>query len=162
MKLLTRYIQNLKRLLRIALNSKKMVAVICLISLFGTLLLVKFIKGYNTQDDYNDEDPVLEEAMKGKKAVSLLFNMSDLPVELLYPGVKVDVVDKTSSEVSEVVENVTVVGVSFLPETQQVKVLIAVNDDQSFKVLGSGGKTLGLVILGSSNLANDEIEIVEF
>ena len=153
---------NLKRLLKTALNSKKMVAVISLISLCGTLLAVKFIKNYSSKPVTDNEAVLLEQAMKGKKAVSMLFNMSDFPAELVYPGVKIDVVDKTNPDIESIVTGVTVVGISFLPEREQAKVFVAVNDNQSMKIMGAEGKKLGLVIVGATDNIDDDIEIEEF
>lgn len=132
-------------------------------SLCGTLVAVKFIKSFRTNEEDNGA-VLLEEALKGKKAVSMLFNISELPVELLYPGAKVDVIDRTGTDVESLVDDITVVGVSYLPEREQAKVFVAVSQDQSMKILGAEGKKLGIVVVGSADYPSDDddIEIIEF
>ena len=132
-------------------------------SLCGTLVAVKFIKSFRTNEEDNGA-VLLEEALKGKKAVSMLFNISELPVELLYPGAKVDVIDRTGADVESLVDDITVVGVSYLPEREQAKVFVAVSQDQSMKILGAEGKKLGIVVVGSADYPSDDddIEIIEF
>lgn len=157
------YTASLKRRLRTILNSKKMVAVIAVSAMLFTILAVRAIKSFPSKENDDSGAALLEEAMKGKNAVSILFDISELPVEMLYPGVLVDVIDRSNApSVESLVEGVTVVGLSYLPQREQAKVFIAVSEEQSLKVLGSVDKKLGLVIVGHGQDQEDDIEIIEF
>ncbi len=155
------YMKNSKRLLRIILNSKKMVAVICVFSMFATLLLVRLIRSVPTDTD--DEGAVLlHDAIKDKKAVSVLFDIAKLPLEIIYPGVKIDLLNRDpSGEIDKLVSGVTVVGLSFLPDKDLAKLFIAVDEQESIKILEAGNKDLDIVVLGE-NPNTQDIEIIEY
>jgi len=128
-----------------------------------TLLLVRAIKAYPSPSDDSNSAVLLEEAMRGKKAVSMIFDISELPVEMLYPGIIVDIVDRSNAPaVENLVKGVTVVGLSYLAEREQAKVFVAVNEDEGLRILGAGDKKLGLVIVGQGQSNEDDIEIIEF
>ena len=153
---------NLKKRLRVVLTSKRLVILISVGSLAGTLLFVRVLKSYANQP-VDEESVLLREALKGKKAVSVLFNLSSLPMEFIYPGVKVDLVEKNEKEVEYVVKDVYVVGVSIMEEGTKAKITLAVNNDESERIIKKEGQTLGLVVRGYGNKKElDDIEIVEF
>jgi len=128
-----------------------------------TLLLVRAIKAYPSPSDDSNSAVLLEEAMRGKKAVSMIFDISELPVEMLYPGIIVDIVDRSNAPaVENLVKGVRVVGLSYLAEREQAKVFVAVNEDEGLRILGAGDKKLGLVIVGQGQSNEDDIEIIEF
>ncbi len=157
------YTAGLKRRLRTVLGSKKIVAVMAVGAMCVTLLLVRAIKAYPSPSDDSNSAVLLEEAMRGKKAVSMIFDISELPVEMLYPGIIVDIVDRSNAPaVENLVKGVTVVGLSYLAEREQAKVFVAVNEDEGLRILGAGDKKLGLVIVGQGQSNEDDIEIIEF
>ena len=163
MKPLMSYTAGLKRRLRTVLGSKKIVAVMAVGAMCVTLLLVRAIKAYPSPSDDSNSAVLLEEAMRGKKAVSMIFDISELPVEMLYPGIIVDIVDRSNAPaVENLVKGVTVVGLSYLAEREQAKVFVAVNEDEGLRILGAGDKKLGLVIVGQGQSNEDDIEIIEF
>lgn len=130
-------------------------------SLLGTLLFVKVLKNY-ANEPHDDNGAFLAEALKGKKAVSVLIKSESLPMEFLYPGVKVDLVDKKTQDITYVVKDVYVVGVSIVQEGAMTKVTLAVNNDEGERVIKTKSDDLGLIIRGyGSNKDNDDVEIVE-
>ena len=156
------FMANLKKRLRVVLTSKRLVILISVGSLAGTLLFVRVLKSYANQP-VDEESVLLREALEGKKAVSVLFNLSSLPMEFIYPGVKVDLVEKNEKEVEYVVKDVYVVGVSIMEEGTKAKITLAVNNDESERIIKKEGQTLGLVVRGYGNKKElDDIEIVEF
>jgi len=139
-----------------------LVILISVASLIGTLLFVKVLKSYANQPA-DEEGALLREVLKGKKAVSVLFNLSSLPMEFIYPGVKVDLVEKDEREVEYVVKDVYVVGVSIVEEGTKAKITLAVNNEESERIIKKESQTLGLVVRGYDNKKElDDIEIVEF
>jgi hypothetical protein len=153
---------SLKKRLRVVLASKSMVAVISIASLLATLLFVRIIKNYSSQET-DEEGALLYEALKGKKAVSVLLSLSSLPMEFIYPGVKVDLVEKNEKEVNYIVKDVYVVGVAIVEEGTKAKITLSVNDEESERVMRKEGLDLGLVVRGYGNNKDfDDIEIVEF
>ena len=156
------FMANLKKRLRVVLTSKRLVILISIGSLLATLLFIKVLKGYSNQH-VDEEGALLYEVLKGKKAVSVLFNLSSLPMEFIYPGVKVDLVERNEKEVEYIVKDVYVVGVSIVEEGTKGKITLAVNNDESERVIRREGQTLGLVVRGyGNNKDSDDIEIVEF
>ncbi|MEI6079610.1 MAG: hypothetical protein WCQ53_03110 [bacterium] len=157
------FIENLKKRLRVILTSKRLVLIISIGSLLATLLFVRVLKNYSRQTTGDEEGALLYEALKGKKAVSVLFELSSLPMEFIYPGVKVDLVDKNEKDITYVVKAVYVVGVTVVEEGSKAKITLAVNDDESERIIRKDGKKLGLIVRGDGNSKDfDDIEIVEF
>jgi len=152
--------ENLKKRLRIVLTSKRLVLIIAIGSMLVTMLFVRVVKNWVSSDS-EDVDVFFEKAMDGKKAVSLLVKSSSLPIELLYPGVKVDVINKNDDGVSYIVRDVYVVGISVMDEGQNAKVTLAVNKDESEKVLSIKGDNVSLLVRGNNSKESDDIEIVE-
>ena len=130
-------------------------------AMLGTMLFVKAIKSWASSGDGNEVDAFFEKAMDGKRAASILIKTSNLPVEMLYPGVKVDVVDKKEDGVSYIVRDVYVVGVSVIDEGQNTKITLAVNKDESEKMLSVKSDNISLLIRGNNSKGNDDIEIEE-
>ena len=156
------FIWNLRKRLRVILTSKRLVLIISIGSLLATLLFVRVLKNYS-KHTADEEGALLYEALKGKKAVSVLFELSSLPMEFIYPGVKVDLVDKNEKDITYVVKAVYVVGVTVVEEGSKAKITLAVNDDESERIIRKDGKNLGLVVRGDGNSKDfDDIEIVEF
>ncbi len=126
-----------------------------------TLFLVRLIRSVPANTD--DEGAVLlYEAIKDKKAVSVLFDISKLPLEIIYPGVKVDILNREpSGELDKLVSGVTVVGLSFLPDKDLAKLFVAVDEQESIKILEAADKDLDIAVLGDKQSSQD-IEIIEY
>lgn len=153
--------ENLKKQLRVVLTSKRLVLLISIGSLLGTLLFVRVLKHYTFSNE-EQEVPVLLDALKGKKAVSVSLKLSSLPMDFIYPGVRVDLVEVKDSIVSYVVKDVYVVGIGVMSEENLAKITLAVNNDESENIMKKDGQTLSLIVRGEGNNKDlDDIEIVE-
>ncbi|MEI6093368.1 MAG: hypothetical protein WCQ47_06770, partial [bacterium] len=104
-------------------------------------MFVKVLKGYSSKD-VDEKDAFLYEMLKGKKAVSVVFNLSSLPMEFIYPGVKVDIVERNDKEVAYVVKDVDVVGVSIVEEGTKAKLIFTVSNEESEKIIKKTDTTL--------------------
>jgi len=134
---------------------------ISLLSLIFTLFLVRFIKSYNTSEN-NTYNPLFYDALRnGRSAYSLTFNLEDIPVDLVFPGVKVDLIEKTLEDVKYLVRNVFVVSVSFIENGEKVKIDLALNEIEIKNILLSNSKNLSLSVKGELEKEEEGLEIIE-
>ena len=157
---------NLKRRFKLILSSKLAVLFISLASLLGTLLFVSFIKSYEAhpdlEADYAAYEALINEAMKGKTAVSVNIPMAFLPLELLYPGVNVDITDTSREDIRYLARNVTILGLSTIGTGALARLTLAVSPSQGEDILNAKQDSIGLLVKGENSSDIDEIEIVEF
>lgn len=153
-------IKNLKRRSRLLLENKRTAGVLLVIAMLGTILTVKLLKPFweNKLDD--TPDPMMEKLLEGKRAVSLLVHTSNLPLDVLYPGAKVDVTDIRDGEVFYLAKEVPIAGLSILEDGGYAKVTLAVNLQDSENVIKNKSDTISLVFSDSGAHSND-IEIIE-
>jgi hypothetical protein len=129
--------------------------------MLGTILSVKLLKPFWEKDQDDSPDPVMEKLLEGKRAVSLLVHTSNLPLDVLYPGAKVDVTDIKNGEVFYLAKGVSIAGLSILEEGGYAKVTLAVNLQDSESVIKNRSDTLSLVLSDDSGHNNSDIEIIE-
>jgi hypothetical protein len=104
-----------------------------------------------------------DSVMKDKKAVSIILSTRNIPIELLYPGIKVDLIEKSDdNEINHIVKDVFIISISVLGGEEKARVVLALNDFDSKKVLSTKAESLRIILRGEeeSEKSND-IEIVE-
>ena len=131
-------------------------------SLLGTLGFVKLIKAYASDEDVNYSEAIIYDALSGKIAVSVNIPLSYLPMELLYPGVVVDLTETSGDEVNYIVRDVAVVGLSIIEAGTMAKVTVAVSSTEGEEILNTNQDKIRLFVKGDKDKDSDEIEIVEF
>lgn len=157
----------LRKKLRIIASGKRLVIFSSTFALLCTLLIVKNLKGKEVvkDDDENDYFEFFENALQGKKAVSVSISVSDIPAELMYPGVRVDVLQKGKSKPSGVVEDVLVLSMNIIDDNT-IKVTLALTDEQG-KILNTFQQNqLSIMVRGkgiekTKDNKDEDIEIVE-
>jgi len=134
---------------------------ISLLSLVFTLFLVRFIKSYNTNAEETLNPLYYEALSSGKSAYSLVFNLEIIPIDLIYPGVKVDLIEKDFQDVKYIVRNVYVVAVSFIENGEKVKIDLALNELEIKHLMLSKHENLVLSVRGLQEKEEEGIEIIE-
>jgi hypothetical protein len=160
--LLKKHIRNYKRKILVSVNSKFFVAIISILSLVLTLFLVRFIKTYNT--DESSLSPMYYEALRNNRnAYSLVFNTQDVPIDLIYPGVRVDVLEKKDEDIKYLVKNVYIVSVNFIDYGERVKIDLALNELETRSLVLSKLDNLVLLVKGhkEDRIDSEDIEIIE-
>ncbi len=156
------FMTSLKRRLRIILSSKLIVLFISIASLLATLGFVKLIKAYASDEEVNYSEAIIYEALNGKIAVSVNIPLSYLPMELLYPGVIVDLTEASGDEVNYIVRDVAVVGLSIIESSTVAKVTVAVSSTEGEEILNAKQDKIRLLVKGNKDKDSDDIEIIEF
>lgn len=162
MKSLMSFLKKFQKQLRIIVNSKKIILVICVVSFFITLFLAKFINSMEVEED-NSLKIFYDSVMKDKKAVSVILSTRNIPIELLYPGIKVDLIEKSDdNEINYIVRDVFIISISVLGGEEKARVVLALNDFNSKKVLSTKSDSLRIILRGEEGSKNtNDIEIVE-
>lgn len=155
------FIRNLKRRSRLLLENKRTAGILLVVAMLGTILSVKLLKPLWEKNEDDSPDPVMEKLLEGKRAVSLLVHTSNLPLDVLYPGAKVDVTDIKNGEVFYLAKDVAIAGLSIQEEGGYAKVTLAVNLRDSESVIKNRSDTLSLVLSEEGNRNNSDIEIIE-
>lgn len=143
------------------MNNKTFVVLLSVLSLFFTLLFVKYIKNHSTTDDKTLTPFYYEALQGGRSAVSVLFRTENLPVDLIYPGVKVDVVEAETDDIKYLVKNVFIVAVSFMEDKETVKVDLALNEMESKRIILSKALNIKLLVKGLDDKDDNLLEITE-
>lgn len=154
--------RSLKRRLKLILASKLTVLLISLASLLGTLVFVKLIKAYTSDDETYYNEAIIYDALNGKIAVSVNVPVSYLPMELLYPGVAVDLTESLGNEINYLVRDVPVVGLSIIEAGTVAKVTVAVDSTEGEGILNAKQDKIRLFVKGDRDKNTDDIEIIEF
>jgi len=166
MGMLKGFLIKLRQRLRIVLSSKVLVVTLAIGSLCFTMLFTYFLRNYNfgsAQANANTLEVFYEQALRGKKAVSVVFPSNKVPLDLLYPSVKVDVACKNSyGDPEYIVKDVFVVGLNVYEEGTLVKITLAVTEAQSERII-KNTSDLDILVRGDNKNSNDnnDIEIVE-
>jgi len=134
---------------------------ISLLSLVFTLFLVRFIKSYNTNEEETLSPLYYDALSSGKSAYSLVFNLELIPIDLIYPGVKVDLIEKGIEDIKYIVRNVYVIAVSFIENGEKVKIDLALNELEIKNILLSKLENLVLSVKGFQEKEEEGIEIIE-
>jgi hypothetical protein len=136
------------------------VLLISLASLLGTLVFVSLIKAYAGNEEQTYDDAIIYDALNGKIAVSVNIPLSYLPMELLYPGVIVDLTESLEKDTNYLVRDVPVVGLSIIESGSVAKVTVAVSSVEGEEILNAKQDKIRLFVKGDKNTA--DIEIIEF
>lgn len=128
----------------------------------GTLLFVRMLKSAPAPE-YAGDDVLYMAELKGKKAVTVTTSLSEIPLEFVFPGTRVDVVNKTGTEVYNVANGVYVLGITILDEDSLARVVLAVDDAQSEALLKNRQGVLSFIVHSNHDASGSErIEIIEF
>jgi hypothetical protein len=134
-------------------------------ALAGTVLIVGNLRGKEmNESDEDDYKEFFEKALEGKKAISISIPSSEIPDELIYPGSRVDVLEKGRSK-NEIVENAFVLSMNIIDESS-VKITLALSDEQGRKINTFQPNQLTLMVRGkgikkTKDNKDEEIEIIE-
>jgi len=155
------FIRNLKRRSRLLLENKRTAGILLATAMLATVLSVKLLKPLweNTED--TSPEPIMGKLLEGKRAVSIVVKASNLPLDVLYPGAKVDVTDIKDGEVFYLARDVAIAGLSIMDDNSLAKVTLAVNMQDSENVMKNRSDTISLVLSEEGNHNNSDIEIVE-
>jgi len=154
------FIRNSKRKLRLILENKKAAGILLIAAMFLTLLGVRLLKPIWEKNEPDTADPLMEKLLEGKRAVSLVVKANNLPLDLLYPGAKVDITDIRNGEVVYLAKGVAVAGLNIIEEGVSAKVTLAVNQQDSENIIKNKSDTISLILSSNKPDASD-IEIVE-
>jgi hypothetical protein len=138
------------------------VLLISIASLLGTLAFVKLIKAYAKDDDTSYNEAIIYDALNGKIAVSVNIPLAYLPMELLYPGVAVDLTESLGDDLNYLVRDVSVVGLSIIEAGTMAKVTVAVSSAEGEEILNAKQDKIRLFVKGDRDKNTDDIEIIEF
>ena len=161
---LKKFLNKVKMQLRNILNAKRLVILSSVFALVFTIVFVKYLKLDSKKNEISQEDIFFEEALKNKKALTIVVETNEVSLDFIYPGVKVDLLNKSDgSDLNYIVQDVYVVGVNIIEEGAKAKVSLALTEEQSLKVLSVKGK-IGFLIRGNEDKnkkSKEDIEIVE-
>ncbi len=146
---------------RLLLENKRTAGVLLVIAMLGTILTIKLLKPFWEDKIDDTPDPVMEHLLEGKRAVSLLVHTNNLPLDVLYPGARVDVTDIREGEVFYLAKDVPIAGLSILEEGGYAKVILAVNLQDSENVIKNKSDTISLVLSEEGSSKTSDIEIIE-
>ena len=155
------FIKNLRRRSRVLLENKRTAGILLVVAMLGTVLSVKLLKSFweSSSDDTNG--PTMEKLLDGKRAVSLVVKTSNMPIDVLYPGAKVDVTDIKNGDVLYLARDVAIAGLSVSEEGEFAKVTLALDTQDSENVIKNRSETISLILNAESDRDSSDIEIVE-
>jgi hypothetical protein len=155
------FIKNLRRRSRLLLENKRTAGILLIVAMLLTILSVRLLKPLWEKDEDSSPDPLMGNLLEGKRAISIVVKTANLPLDVLYPGAKVDVTDIKNGEVLYLAKDVPIAGLSIMEEGASAKVTLAVNLQDSENVIKNRSDTISLVLSGDNNHGSGDIEIVE-
>lgn len=161
MKIIRKFLRNTKRKLILSVNSKLIVVMLSIFSLILTLFFVRYIKSYNNENEDSITAYYYQALKDGRSAVSIVINVDDTPIDLIYPGVKVDILEKQAQEVNFIVKNVYVVSATIYQDGEKIKVDLALNEQESKRVMLTNTSNLKLLVKGEDSKIGNTLEIQE-
>jgi hypothetical protein len=148
------------------MTGKRLVIFSAVFALAGTVLIVGNLRGKEAEENGEDEyKEFFEKALEGKKAISISIPASEIPDELIYPGSRVDVLEKGKSKESGIVENAFVLTMNIIDENT-VKITLALSDEQGRRINTFQPNQLTVMVRGkgvkkTKDNKDEDIEIIE-
>lgn len=129
---------------------------------FVTMLLTIFfinILNSNKTEAADLDQVFLKSELKGRNAITLSLRIENVPLEFIYPGVKVDIMAHNSNSVLTVAKNVPVAGVTIM-DSETVRLILGLLDGEEELILQNKTDELFIVLIGEKTERN-KVEIIE-